>query len=120
MVQQLWTPPGVVQRESRRVGRVNPDVTRDSVFAYKFTFTYKGKIKIIELVTDDDTSRAEMEDMAAESAERWKVELDGKEHKKIPSQKEKKEIAGMLEDIRQRRAKMSESANNKTLFQGTK
>jgi hypothetical protein len=109
VVQDLWTPPGTVQRETAQLRRVNPDITRDMAFAYNFTFVYKGKTKHFQVVASDNDSRAEIEDMAAECAERWKRELDGKEWKRPPNEDEKKQIGKILNDINVRNQKRAES-----------
>lgn len=120
MVQQLWTPPGTVQEETIRLGRVNPDVTRDSVFVYNFTFVYKGKMKRITVVSDDGTGRAEVEDKAAEAGERWRREMDGKDSKPPPNAAQKAEIGEILNDIHLRNQKMRESSTGRLHFKGTK
>jgi hypothetical protein len=118
MVQELWTPPGTVQEETIQIGRVNPDVTRDMAFVYNFTFKYKGKVKRLQVCTDDGTSRAEIEDKAAEAAERWRRELDGKDWKRPPTEAEKKDIGKLLNEFHLRNEKVRASSTGKIYFKG--
>jgi hypothetical protein len=120
VVQQLWTPPGTVQEETVQIGRVNPDVTRETAFSYAFTFTYKGKVKRLQVVATDGDRRSEIEDKAAEVAERWVRELDGRDHKRAPTEDEKKQIGKILNDILLHRKKRAASSTGDIYFKGRK
>lgn len=118
MVQELWVPEGVIQEETIQVGRVNPDVTRDMAFVYTFTFKYKGKVKRLQVLASDGVSRAEIEDEAAMAAEKWKLELDGVEHKPAPTVEQKQEIGKILNDINIAGRKRAASSTGKVHFGG--
>lgn len=125
MVQDLWTPPGTVQEETAHLGRVNPDLSHEAdskevALGYTFTFTYKGKVKKLQVIAGEGDSRAEIEDKAAEVAERWKQQLDQQEHKREPTADEKKDIGAALNDIRVRMEKRRESSTGTLVFKGLK
>jgi hypothetical protein len=109
----LWMPPGTTQEESVFMGRSNPDLDNDVAFAHKFTFKYKGKRKTVTVLSQGSDSKAEIEDKAADAADRWKAELDQQEHKRAPTQDEIKDIGKALNDIYLHREKRRESSTGK-------
>ena len=123
MVQALWTPPGTVQEATVILGRVNPDLDiKDMAFQYKFTFTYKGRVKRITVATTDTTSRAEIEDKAAECAERWIAEMedDPKYEKRVPTAEEKRDIGKALNEKHLWNERVRDSSTGKTVFKVAK
>jgi len=114
----LWTPPGSVQTETLRMGRVNPDVTTESVFQYTFTFTYKGWVKKLTVESTDADGRAEVEDLVAEAVERWKADMDDdpRYDKRLPNAEEKKQIGKALNERYLWKQKIKESSNGRTIY----
>jgi hypothetical protein len=109
----LWMPAGTTQEERIFMGRSNPDINNDVAFVNKFTFKYKGKRKTIWVQSQGSDSKAEIEDKAAEAADRWKAELDQQEHKRAPTKEEVKEIGKIINDINKSRYRRSESSTGK-------
>tara|TARA_R100001086_G_scaffold123878_1_gene63919 strand:- start:173 stop:535 length:363 start_codon:yes stop_codon:yes gene_type:complete len=118
MVQDLWVPDGVDQENADLLRRVNPDVTRAMALTYTFTFAYKGQTRRVQVAAADTDSRAEVEDKAADAIYRWKLELDGQEHKPAPTEEEKKEIGSILNEITNYRRKRNESSTGRIYFKG--
>ena len=112
----LWTPDGMHHVGLRQV--VPNGHTQAQVFS--FTFRYKGREKRVEIVGEPGMARSEIEDMAAKAAENYMKELDMEEHKRLPTEDEKKQIGKALNDIRSHMIKRRESSTGKLYFDGVK
>ena len=71
----------------------------------------------VEILADKDTSKEQIEDMMANSAEAFVKEVREKYSKRRPTADEKKEIGKILEDFRKQAIKRKESTNNTLYYQ---
>lgn len=85
---------------------------------YKFTFRYKGREKRIEVWAHHEDSLSEIEERAAEEAELWMKDLDDQEHKRAPTDYEKKQIGKALNEFYLNAKKRRESSHGRLYFPG--
>lgn len=117
-VDRLWTPNGVSQNGTSAV--VLPELGTDipQAHQYTFTFRYKGKERRILIVAHPGVSPAEVEDRAGEAFEGWVSDLDQEEHKRPPTEEEKKQIGKAMNDFLLNAQKRRESSNGRIFYQG--
>ena len=116
----LWTPQGVVPVGTTLVG--GNKETGSGIVSHRFTLKAKDKFGVehvtrVEILADKDTSKEQVEDMMANSAEAFVKEVREKYSKRRPTADEKKEIGKILEDFRKQAIKRKESTNNTLYYQ---
>jgi hypothetical protein len=102
MTMGLWTPPGVIEEETRDIRTLEGEPGNMARQA-SFTFRHGHKLHRVMVIHDDTASQAEIEDEAAQACEDWSYdlkELGEGEGKHPPTAEEKKEIGRALNDIR--------------------
>ena len=120
MVSELWTPEGVAGHTTTPTGH-NAETGGQ---VYNHTFRVKdpvtGKQNRFNIIVDDSTSQAHLEDMLAHSVDKWLVEVRAKEHKPAPTPEQRKEIGKILNEIRTSSLKRKGSSNNRIHYSGIK
>jgi hypothetical protein len=115
----LWTPNGVSHNGT------HPLVTQPRVTDipqaknYKFTFQYKGKKKQFLVLAHTDATDSEIEDRAGEVAHHWMEELNQEEHKRAPTEQEKKDIGKALNEFYLAAKRRRESSTGRIHFKGS-
>jgi len=97
---------------------VRRQTERQTAVIYKFMFRYKGKPHQVQVVAHSDVTRSEIEDRAAEAAENWMLSIDEKEHKRPPTEDERKQIGKAMNEFLQHAKKRRESSTGRLYFPG--
>jgi len=113
----LWTPEGMSNTavDDIEVRRQNE---RQTAIIYKFMFKYKGKQHEVQVVSHSDVTRSEVEDRAGEAAENWMRSIDDKEHKRPPTEDERKQIGKAMNEFYLHAKKRRESSSGRLYFPG--
>ena len=118
MVSELWTPEGVAGHTTTPTGH-NAETGGQ---VYNHTFRVKdpvtGKQNRFNIIVDDSTSQAHLEDMVSNAVDRWLGEVRAKSHKPAPTPEQRKEIGKILNNIRSHNIKRRESTNNTIYYKG--
>ena len=119
MIQELWTPSGAVHFGAAPVGR-NVE-TGGQIVAHRFTLKAKDKFgkehkTTVQILADDTTSKAHLEDMMGSCAERFMKEVREKYDKRPPTPEERKEIGRALNDFNKHMKLRRESTTGKIYF----
>jgi len=120
MTTELWTPEGVAGHTTTPTGH-NAETGGQ---VYNHTFRVKdpvtGKQNRFNIIVDDSTSQAHLEDMIAYSVDKWLTEVRAENRKPAPTSGQRKEIGKILNDIRTNRLKRKASSNNRIHYSGIK
>ena len=120
MTQDLWTPAGTVPLGAAPVGNNaetgSPIVAHTIMLKAKDKFGKEHKMRV-QVLSDKDTSQAQVEDMMGNAAERFVQEVGEKYNKRPPTAEERKEIGKALNEFRTYALKRRQSTNNKIYYQ---
>ena len=116
----LWVPEGVTHSATHVVGR-NAE-TGESIYEYTFKVhdEVTGRSHKFQVLADDTTSAAHIEEMVGNAMESWLVEVRRKHSKPAPTPEQRKEIGKILNEIKNYAGRRSDSSNNKLYYSGTK
>jgi hypothetical protein len=118
VVTELWTPAGVALTGAIPVGH-NAE-TGGGV--YKHTFRVHdevtGRKHEFQVLVDNDTSKAQIEEMVGNAMESWLIDVRMRHSKPAPTPTQRKEIGKILDDIRIRAIRRKQSSNNKIYYNG--
>jgi hypothetical protein len=119
MIQELWTPTGVVQLGASPVG-MNVE-TGGQIVAHTFTFKATDKHgrvhqEQVKILADDTTSKAHIEEMLGNAAETFLEQVRTKYDKRPPTHGERKQIGYALGEFRKYAGKRAESTTGKIYF----
>ena len=119
MTVELWTPSGAVPLGAASVGRNketgSPIVAHTILLKAKDRFGKEHKMRV-QVLADEDTSQAEIEDMMANAAERFLEEVREKYDKRPATAAEMKHAGKALNDFLQYRTRRRESTTGKIYF----
>ena len=117
MTTELWTPSGSVLLGAEPAG--NNDVTGGVVELCTFEFRdpVTGRSLPALIGRTEDMSRAEVEDLAAQSYETFLIECRHKGKKESMTPEDRKEIGRVLKDFKESARKRRE-ANGKRYYAG--
>lgn len=73
---------------------------------------------MFQVLVDDDTSKAHIEEMVGNAFESWLIDVRIRHSKPAPTPEQRKEIGKILEDIRVHRNKRKGSTNGKIYYAG--
>jgi len=110
----LWTPEGSVMTRVVDIGQGT------KVFHFRIKDPTTNKLFELRVLGDDTHSKAEIEDIAAASYEKWLLDEKQKEHKRKPTENERKQIGKIMGEIKDYWNRRSESSTGKIYFEGVK
>ena len=113
----LWTPEGMKHTAVDDI-EVRHQNERQTATVYKFKFKYKHKQHEVQVVAHSDVTRSEIEDRAGEAAESWMRSIDEKEHKRPPTEDERKQIGKAMNEFYLHAKKRRESSSGRLYFPG--
>jgi hypothetical protein len=119
MTTELWTPAGTVHVGAAPVGR-NVE-TGGKIVAHRFTLKAKDKFGVehktkVQILADDTTSKAHLEEMMGNCAEKFMQEVREKYDKRPPTPEEHKEIGRALNEFNKHMKLRRESTTGKIYF----
>ncbi len=119
MLKELWTPAGTVHVGAAPVGR-NVE-TGGKIVAHRFMLTAKEKFgqehkTRVQILADDTTSKAHLEEMMGNCAEKFMHEVREKYDKRPPTPEERKEIGRALNEFNNHMKLRKESTTGKIYF----
>jgi hypothetical protein len=119
MTTELWTPAGTVHVGAAPVGR-NVE-TGGKIVAHRFMLTAKDKFgkehkTRVQILADDTTSKAHLEEMMGNCAEKFMQEVREKYDKRPPTPEEHKEIGRALNEFNKHMKLRRESTTGKIYF----
>ena len=115
----LWTPAGATYRGVASAGR-NAD-TGGHVVTHRFMLKQKDKFGIehkttIAIVADESVSKAHIEEMMGNAAEKFMEEVRTKYDKRPPTPGERKDIGKALDHFRTQALRRLQSTNRKIYY----
>ena len=130
----LWTPDAIEYIQSWRIEEDGvPVITEDgrTVFKHEFRLSYRGESEFFGVLAEDDASDAQVEDMAAATAERalQKIEerLQRRADRATPEQladpaywDRRRDLAAVWRDFLKHAKKRRASSNGKLYYPGIK
>ena len=119
MIQELWTPAGVVHLGASPAG-MNAE-TGGKIVSHRFMLKAKDKFGAehktrVQILADDTTSKAHLEEMMGNCAEKFMEEVRTKYDKRPPTPGEKKDIGKALNHLRIQALKRKQSTNGKVYY----
>ena len=119
MIQELWTPSGADHFGAAPVGR-NAE-TGGEIVTHRFMLKAKDKFgkehkMRVQILADDTTSKAHLEEMMGNCAEKFMEEVRTKHDKRPPTPSEKKDIGKALDQLRIQALKRRQSTNGKVYY----
>jgi uncharacterized protein YifE (UPF0438 family) len=113
----LWLPEGVTRGVSTLGGYNLETASPIALHAFHFHDVQSGRRSKCTILQDDDTSQAQVEDMAGNAFESWLFDIrtDGK--KRAPTLSERKQIGQALEEFRRYAQKRRQSSNSRIYYQ---
>ena len=102
MTQELWTPTGALYTGMTPAGRNSE--TGGEIVAHRFMLKAKDKFGVehktrVQILADETTSQAYLEEMMGNCAERFMQEVREKYDKRPPTLEERKEIGRALNEF---------------------
>ena len=119
MDRDFWTPQGS-SLVSSNIGGNNTE-TGESITLYTFSFSdpVTGRSTTAIIPADPSMSAAHIEDMAAESLEKWLGDVRFNQKGKTPTLEERKDIGKSLREFKEYARQRRQSTNNKIYYKGT-
>ena len=119
MVTDLWTPTGTVPLGAAPVGHNaetgSPIVAHTIMLKATDKFGKEHKMRV-QVLADNDTSQAHIEDMMASAAEKFLQEVREKYDKRPATPEERKHAGKALDDYLKHRTRRRESTSGKIYF----
>lgn len=116
MTTDLWLPEGVTRGVSTIGGYNLETASPITIHTFHFRDVQSGRRSKCTVLQDDDTSQAQVEDMAGHAFENWLLDIrtDGK--KRAPTVAERKQIGKAIEEFRQYAKKRKQSSNGRIYY----
>ena len=119
MIQDLWTPAGTAYKGAAPVG-YNAEtggviVAHTIMLRAKDRFGKEHKMQV-QVLADNETSQAHIEDMMASAAEKFLREVREKYDKRPATPEERKHAGKALDDYLKHRTRRRESTSGKIYF----
>ena len=119
MTQELWTPAGALYTGTALAGR-NME-TGGEIVTHRFMLKAKDKFGIehktrVQILADGTTSKAHLEEMMGNCAERFMQEVREKYNKRPPTLEERKEIGRALNEFNMNMKRRRANTTRKIYF----
>jgi hypothetical protein len=115
----LQTPEGMAHTAVNDI-MVRHQNERQTAIVHKFEFHYKGKARIVQVVAHSDVTGSEVEDRAGLAAKNWMLDMDEREHKRPPTEDERKQIGKAINEVYLNARKRRDSSSGRIYFNGIK